>query len=218
MTTIWPDMCCLFREAAAVVRARPAIFLAMPVLAAAATAWFFPRDVALADWIYRDRFEFMRDVARRFSAYGDFRLTLELTLAFWLVGRWKKRRDWQRLGLAILLAASLAGGLATTVRTTTGRPRPSANAAADKFGGPNFTNHKYQSFPSAHAATSMATAGVLAVAVPTAGIPFLIVSVGVPWARFYMHDHYLSDITVGGLLGLWFGLAFGQAQRRLGAR
>ena len=62
----------------------------------------------------------------------------------------------------------------------------------------------------------MATAGVIAIAVPVVGVPFLVMSCGVPWARFYMHDHYLSDITVGSCVGLWFGLAGGWAWRRRG--
>jgi len=206
----------LSREAWRATRARPLLFFALIPLAILATViFFFPRDVAISAWCYQGRFEFVRDVARRFSAYGDFRLTIELFVVFVALGIRKKRRDWQRLGLAILLAASLAGAVATTVRTLSGRPRPSA-FLPDKFGGPNFTNHKLQSFPSAHAATSMATAGVVAVAMPAVGIPFLIFSTGVPWARFYMNDHYISDITVGSLVGLWFGIAFGRAQRKLG--
>lgn len=205
----------LSRAAWRAARARPLLFFAvLPLAMLAAVLVLFPRDVAIADWCYRDRFEFLRDVARRFSAYGDFRLTLELFVVSVALGLWKKRRDWQRLGIAILLAASLAGAVATSVRTLGGRPRPSANLP-DRFGGPNFTNHKLQSFPSAHAATSMATAGVVAVALPVVGVPFLLVSAGVPWARFYMHDHYLSDITVGSLLGLWFGIAYGRALRKL---
>ena len=68
-----------------------------------------------------------------------------------------------------------------------------------------------------HAATSMATATALAVIAPPVGVPFLIVSTSVPWSRFYMHDHYLSDITIGGLIGFWFGIPFGLAVRRLNA-
>ena len=198
----------------AAARARPAIFfVAIPAAMVLAVAIFFPRDVAISDWIYRDRPEPMREFARRYSAFGDFRLTLELFAAFWLLGAWKNRADWKRLGIAVLLAASLAGATDTTIRTLTGRPRPSANKP-DHFTGPQFRDHKMQSFPSAHAATSMATASVIAIALPEVGIPFFVFSLGVPWARFYMHDHYLSDITVGGLIGIWFGAALGIAHRK----
>jgi membrane-associated phospholipid phosphatase len=204
----------LFAEARAAVRARPVIFfVAMPVAMIAAAAFFFPRDVAISDWVYRDRSELARDFARRFSAYADFRLAAEFFAVFWLVGVWKKRRDWQRLGLAILLATSLAGAFDSAIRLSTGRPRPSANKP-DHFTGPQLTDHYMQSFPSAHSATSMATAGVIAVAMPEVGIPFFILSLGVPWSRVYMHDHYVSDVTVGGLIGLWFGIAFGLAHRK----
>ncbi len=205
----------LLREAWRAVRARPAIFFAaFPVAAILAAILFFPHDVAISDRIYAGRTEFMRDIARRFSAYADYRLSLELFAVCWLFGLWKKRRDWKRLGLAIFLAASLAGAFDTTIRVLTGRPRPCANLP-DHFTGLQLTDHYKQSFPSAHSATSMATAGAIAVAAPGVGIPFLIFSFGVPWSRLYMHDHYLSDITIGGLIGLWFGAAFGLAHRKI---
>ncbi len=207
----------LLRGSWAAVRARRVFFfIVLPVLAISATLFFFPRDAAISDWVYQDRSEFIRDVARRFSAYGDFRLTLELFIAFLVLGVWKKRRKWQRLGIAVMLAGSLAGVFDSSIRLTTGRPRPSAKLP-DHFTGPNLRNSKMQSFPSAHSATSMATATVIAVAVPSVGIPFFIFSMGVPWSRVYMHDHYMSDITVGSLIGVWFGLAFGLALRKLNA-
>lgn len=199
------------------VRARRLLyFVFIPATILAAIVFFFPRDVAFSDWVYEDRSEFLRDIARRFSSHGDFRLTLEFFAVFSVLGLWKKRRDWQRLGLAIMIATSLAGALDSTIRLTTGRPRPSANLP-DHFTGPHLRDHKMQSFPSAHSATAMATATVIAIAAPAAGIPFFILSLGVPWSRLYMHDHYMSDITVGGLIGIWFGIPFGIALRRLNA-
>lgn len=209
MKVLIPETRRLLQEARRAVCARGAVFLAvLPAAMVLAIAVFFPRDVALADWIHQDRSEFLRDVARRFSTHGDFRLPIEFFLFLVIAGVWKKRSDWRRLGLAILLAASFAGAVATTVRVATGRPRPSAHVA-DHFGGPEFRDHKRQSFPSAHAATSIATATVVLCGTGSVGVPFFLLSLGVPWARVYMHDHYLSDITVGGLVGIWFGLALG---------
>lgn len=208
------DAVTLLRQGGQEMRRRPGLFfVALPAVALAAAVFFFPRDVALADWCYRDRLELLRQVARRFSAYMDFRLPLILFVALLGLSIRHRRPEWRQLGVAILLAASLAGFVATAGRTLTGRPRPSA-FEPDRFRGPTFLNHKDQSFPSAHSATSMATAGVLVVAVPSVGVPFLVLSCGVPWSRFYMHDHYLSDITVGSCIGLWFGLAGGWAWRR----
>lgn len=215
MNDLLSDARWLLREAWQTARARwPFFFVALPAAMVLVVAFFFPRDVALADWCYADRSEFLREVARRTSAQGDFRLTLELFVFLVSFGIWKRRAEWRRLGLAILLAASLAGLVATSVRVTTGRPRPSA-FAPDRFGGPELFSHKHQSFPSAHAATSMATAAVLLVGARSWwGVPFFLLSAGVPWARFYMHDHYLSDIGVGSLVGIGFGLALGLPCRR----
>ena len=204
----------LLRESRVAVLARRGLFFfVLPLMAAVAVAVLFPCDVEIADWISRDGKGFLGFVARRYTHYADFRLTLELFLAFWLVGMWKRREDWKRLGLAILLSAAIAGALDTSIRALTGRPRPSAHLP-DRFTGPQLRDHRLQSFPSGHSATAMATAGVVAVALPEVGIPFFLFSLGVPWGRFYQHEHYASDVIVGSLIGLWFGLALGWGWRR----
>ena len=160
-----------------------------------------------------NRSDALRSVARRFSAFGDFQTgTLALAAGLWLVGRLRKNNRLQTAAIACLLAATLAGAAATAIRTLTGRPRPSAGVA-DGFYGPSI-NPKFQSFASAHSATSIGTSSALAVAVPEIGVPVLVLSLGVPWSRFYMHDHYATDILVGAGIGTWFGLAFGFAARR----
>ncbi|MFH0909607.1 MAG: phosphatase PAP2 family protein [bacterium] len=189
------------------------LFLLIPVALAACGALTIHHDVAWSDRLMENRTAILRSVARRFSAFGDFQTgTLAVVGGLWLVGRWKRNRRLQNAAAACLLAATFAGATATAIRTLTGRPRPSAGVA-DGFYGPSF-NHKYQSFASAHSATSLGTSTALAVAVPEIGIPVLVLSLGVPWSRFYMHDHYVTDILAGAGIGIWFGLAFGFAARK----
>ena len=217
-----------------VLHRRWLFFLVLPLTVALGVIFILPRDAAISNWLITHRYDkvhaspdhWLLAVARGFSKYGDFRVTIELFLLYLMAGAIKKRRDWQRIGVAVMLAAALAGLVTTVIRTTTGRPRPSTmtdlpksilpdgTPVVDRFYGFHPFDSDYQSFPSAHATTAMATATVMAEAAPQIGIPFAIISIGVPWSRFYMHAHNLGDILVGSCIGLWFGFAIGPAARR----
>lgn len=200
----------LFRQVRAEIRTRRLLFLLIPFAVIAAGFATYPHDVDWSNRLMLHRTDALRSVARRFSSIGDYPIgTLALSVALWLAGRGMGRPRWKTAAIACLLAGSLAGFSVTMVRTLTGRPRPSAGVA-DGFYGPHL-DHKYQSFVSAHSATSLATSTALALAAPEIGVPVLVLSLGVPWSRFYMHDHYVTDIVVGAGIGIWFGLAFGLA-------
>jgi membrane-associated phospholipid phosphatase len=199
-------------NAATEIRRRRVLFLLIPIAVIACAALTIGHDVAWSDGLVESRTDLLRKVARRFSAFGDFQTgTLAVVAVVWIVGKAGKSERWRTAAMACLLAAILAGATATTLRTLTGRPRPSAGVA-DGFYGPRF-DHTYHSFGSAHAATSLGTSTALAIAVPEIGIPVMVLSLGVPWSRYYMRDHYITDLIVGGGIGVWFGLAFGLAAR-----
>jgi undecaprenyl-diphosphatase len=121
-------------------------------------------------------------------------------LALTAAGLATRNRRFVRVGLAVLLAAAVAGLAANGLKVVFQVPRP-------------HTPGSY-SFPSGHATTAFAVAAVLARAFPPAG-PFLaVVAILGGLARVYFRDHYLIDIVAGGLLGTAIGLAI--AQRFLG--
>jgi membrane-associated phospholipid phosphatase len=150
--------------------------------------------------------------ARWFSHYGDFIGTLALAAVLGLVARFGKRPNWRRAALAVVLGAGLAGLAANLGRFTVGRPRPSANLPDGAYG-PTVDWH-YHGFPSAHAATAMGTAGALVVALPAVGVPVLVAASGVVWSRMHRRRHHPTDVMVGSLIGLFFGLSLGLAARR----
>jgi len=179
-------------------------------------------------------------LAGEFSYWGDFLPgTLPLSLGLIALGTLLRRPIWQRAGFAALLAALVAGGLVSSFRITLGRPRPFATAAEVSgkighvpaplvsFGKPAAPGELadgfygiqqpmlFHGFPSGHAATSMATAAALAIALPPLGTVAVLGACGVCWSRFYLQRHYLSDLTVGGGVGLAVGLYFGFIARRL---
>lgn len=104
-----------------------------------------------------------------------------------------RNRRFVRVGLAVLLAAALAGLAANGLKLLFHVPRP-------------HTPGTY-SFPSGHATTAFAVAAVLARAFPPAGPLFAFVALFGGLARVYFRDHFLIDVVAGGLLGTVIGLA-----------
>jgi membrane-associated phospholipid phosphatase len=203
----------LLRAAVGLVRERCCLFSLIPLVAVVLVAAAHRGDEAWSRELLGSRAEELRWLARRFGGCGDFQTgTMAVVVALWLVGWWRGSRRLRIAAMACLLSASVAGTAATFTRTMTGRPRPSAELP-DGFYGPRI-DHRFQSFASAHAATSMGTSVALAVSVPAVGLPLAALSLGVPWSRFYMREHYVSDVIAGGAMGLWFGLVFGLAARR----
>jgi hypothetical protein len=122
-------------------------------------------------------------------------------LALLAAGLATRNRRFVRVGLAVLLAAALAGLAANGLKLLFRVPRPHP---MDSF-----------SFPSGHSTTAFAVAAVLARAFPPAGPVFAFVALFGGLARVYFRDHFLIDVVAGGLLGGAIGLAI--APRFLGS-
>lgn len=105
-----------------------------------------------------------------------------------------RNRRFVRIGLAVLLAAALAGLAANGLKLVFRVARPRT------------LNSSY-SFPSGHATTVFAVAAVLARAYPPVGPLVVAVALFGGLARVYFRDHFLIDVVAGGLLGAAIGLA-----------
>lgn len=139
---------------------------------------------------------------------GDARLLtlLVAALALWLAlkGRWKAGLHW----LAAFAVTSL---LTRVLKLSSGSTRP-----LDL--GPDMT----WSFPSGHAAMSVAAYGFLALLVarelpaPRRWIPYLaatLLCVSIAFSRLYLGAHWLSDVLAGLTLGLFWVALMGIAYR-----
>ena len=113
-------------------------------------------------------------------------------LALVLLGLATRNRRFVRVGLAVLVAAALAGLAANGLKLVFRVPRPHTPGSF--------------SFPSGHATTAFAVAAVLARAFPAGGPLFAFVALFGGLARVYFRDHYTFDIVAGGLLGTIIGL------------
>ncbi len=188
-------------------------------LAVLATAWWIihPHDYEWLRAIKKNRSEALQTLADQIAFWGDFaQYNLAFAVGLWLLGKFRKSRYLQRLAMATVISATLAGMVCNAYRFTMGRPRPRTDAI-DKFYGP-MPSSGYQGFPSGHTATAFGTATPVLVACPQIGVPLTIFAGGVGWARMYQKAHYPSDVLVGGFIGIFFGVACGIPLRRLRKR
>jgi membrane-associated phospholipid phosphatase len=201
-------------------RTRKLLALGVFVGAAALGALIFPHDGALLAKIHfwHGRQE---DAARRIAWYlgtwGDYpTYNVPLVLAIWFYGAVTKSRAWRRAAVICFLGATLGGLFDDCFRLTLGRPRPDAHMPDHFYGITYAFSGGFQSFPSGHAAAVFGAAAALLVTDLPLGFITTAFALGVVWARMELDRHYPSDVVVGSIIGVYFGLmvGFGAKLRR----
>ncbi len=164
-------------------------------------------------------------LAKRLGKWGDFaQFNLIGFLVLWWYGQFAKNRWFQRLALATFLGAVFAGLSVNALRFTTGRPRPHATERApaleDKFHWltpwwepgviePSPEGNMawdYHGFPSGHTSTAMGMGTPVMTAGGIYGAPVFVFGASVGWSRLYQGKHYPSDVLVGGMVGIIWGI------------
>lgn len=147
---------------------------------------------------------------------GDWPPLMAAALVALAIARAAKSRRWMRLIAAAIIASTLAGIIANSLRLTTGRTRPRESPKVEQaFHGPWHAEKKiwlvgnsgYNSFPSGHTATAFGFALVFLIAAPVAGLFVTAGAVLVAWSSLMIGAHHPSDITVSILLSAlvaWF--------------
>ncbi|MCS6970053.1 MAG: phosphatase PAP2 family protein [Planctomycetota bacterium] len=212
LRNLWALLCATGGEA----RRRPWLTTALLAGGVALTALSGLWDGALSEWA-RARADWNDPVhraARFWRTFGAFTDVLTWTALLLCAGRLLGRERWCRLGLACLLAASLAGLTANLFRPTIGRARPDTEAGVWALRGPVFSA-RWQSLPSGHSATSIGGGAALAFCASPFALVALPNGLLVAASSVYLNRHWLSD-AVGGLgLGLTAGVLVGLGFRRL---
>jgi undecaprenyl-diphosphatase len=157
--------------------------------------------------------------------WGPLTALFVLLSAWWIKGpvyivagvlRDLRRGDVPLTGLAVFAAVLLSSACSTVLKELFDRDRP---PLAD----PDFEAAvgvpASASFPSGHASTAFAAAAALALLVPSARWPALLLASGVALSRVYLGVHYALDVVAGAALGVAVALLVVWGARRvLGTR
>ena len=160
--------------------------------------------------------EKIKSIAGSLSYWGDFGgYSVILAAALFSLGLLRKSKHLQRLAMASLLAALLAGTAANVMRMSLGRPRP-RSGLADGLYGPSLKSELH-ALPSAHTATAFGSSIPIMVAAPYAGVPLVVFASGVSWSRMQLNQHHPVDIAIGIWFAALFGVPLGLAVKKLRA-
>jgi undecaprenyl-diphosphatase len=193
-----------------------ALLIALGTIVLAWDIW--PHDEALLDALHASRLynhAAARDVAWYLGTFGDYpTYNLPLAIILWLAGLATRSTRLRRLAVIAFLGASLAGIFDDCFRLTLGRPRPDMLAQhlelTDQLYGPLYAlRGGFQSFPSGHAASTFGMAVALLMTEWRLGLVTTFIAAAVVWARMELGRHYPSDVLVGALIGIYFGLLVG---------
>ncbi len=193
-----------------------AIFAA--ALAFGAVIW--PHDQKLLEKLHflsGPQEEGARRAAYFLGTWGDYpTYNVPLAVAIWLYGVWRKSSAWRRVAVICFLGATLAGLFDDCLRLTLGRPRPDAHLADGFYGITYAFRGGFESFPSGHAAAVFGAAVALLVTELRLGLVTTLFAFAVVWARMELYRHYPSDVAVGSMIGIYFGMivGFGAKLRR----
>jgi len=173
----------------------------------------WPHDRQLLEtvhWWCRGDKDCARKAAWYLGAWGDYpTYNVPLALVIWLYGVGTKSSAWRRVAMICFLGATLAGLFDDFFRLTLGRPRPDAHMPDGFYGIAYAFRGGFQSFPSGHAAAVFGAAAALLVTDLPLGLLTTAFALGVVWARMELDRHYPSDVVVGSIIGIYFGLMIG---------
>jgi membrane-associated phospholipid phosphatase len=192
---------------------RKLLALGVFVGAAAIAAVLWPHDPTLLAklhfWSGEDEHT-ARKIAWYLGTWGDYpTYNVPLALAIWFYGVWTKSATWRRAAVICFLGASLAGLFDDCLRLTAGRPRPDSRQPDGFYGVTHALRGGFQSFPSGHAAAVFGAASALLVTDLPLGLLTSAFALAVVWARMELERHYPSDVAVGSIIGIYFGLLVG---------
>ena len=135
---------------------------------------------------------FLAGPARVTDVYGSSRFNVPVTLGLWGAGRLMHRDRLAETGEVLLRTLAVTQLVVTPIKVAVRRRRPDGSNRL--------------SFPSGHTANSFAVAGVLHRSFgKRLGIPLYGLSVLVAAGRLEGHRHFLSDVTMGAVLGTIVG-------------
>lgn len=131
------------------------------------------------------------------TSLGDKGL-IWITISILLLASKKNRKVGVMAILALTLATVLGEGV---IKPLVQRLRPFIDDPSLKL---IISTPSGYSFPSGHTTSSFAVAGILAKRIKKYKIVFWILAFSISFSRLYLLVHYLSDVIVGAIFGLFY--------------
>lgn len=192
-------------ELTRLVAAYVAVVAVGTVLGLTLTDWAAPNaitrlDERVADWLVDGRTAALDSLAPWAAGPADTPIKIGISIVICGVLMWMFRR-WDE-AVYVALPLVFEASCYITISHLVGRPRPDVDRLIE--------SSVNTSFPSGHVAAATVYAAVVVVVWRHTGALwarslslglFLVVEVGVIWARLYQGVHYLADVTAGVVLG-----------------
>jgi membrane-associated phospholipid phosphatase len=151
----------------------------------------------------------LTDVANAFRQQGEPWYYIGTSLAVFGTGLIVNSPEIRRAGRRLVASVGVAGVTTYAIKQLVGRSRPNEGVGA-------FTFHPFTSlkdsagietrgaFPSGHSMAAFAVATSLADDIdnPIASVVLYTLATGAAWSRLYDNRHWLSDVTLGAVLGI----------------
>lgn len=184
-------------------------------------------DLALLEWINQGArsapLDYLMPVASSYLLWWAHGAGLMVVLAFR-----KGLKHTLFLAAALVLAVALADASTNLLKHTSGRVRPLNAVAGTWFKEDGVwqrraadfvqTKEEGRSYPSAHAANSMAAAVVLMWLLPRARRLVWTIPLVIGYSRVYLGKHYPTDVLMGWLIGLAAAMVVWMAWRSMARR
>lgn len=149
-------------------------------------------------------YKFFDYIFRGATFLGDGIFILSLALLLWFL---KKKY----LALMIVGGYVISGIPVQIIKSFIDAPRPALFLKSINYMHfvEGVTLHNYNSFPSGHTASAFALAIILSVSVKNKwyGLIFLFLAAMVGYSRIYLSQHFMVDVFVGSLIGVFSGVA-----------
>jgi membrane-associated phospholipid phosphatase len=190
------------------------IYSYLTLILAALSYWYF--DLPIALYFQANLYDGVYDFFRLITESGEGLYWIVPTaLAYWFYrffplrylpfSSWfiKNREEDMRIMGFVALSAFLSGLLVNILKLIFARYRPVEYFESQNYGLTWF-NHGYDiaSFPSGHSATALGVAAAVALLFPRYRYPVLFYGALVTFSRVVVTKHYLSDVLIGGYIGV----------------
>ena len=174
-----------------------------PLAVGAGTGVLFLIDEPIADFLQDNQGSFGDDVAEFANKFKDPPVYAVATAGTLALGLATGNRKITVTGLHIAGAYGLAGAANIGIKWMLGRSRPS-QTPDDPTNFNLFDGGENSAFPSGSAAVTYSLAAVLSDAIDRRPVSVVLYSAAGlnAWSRVYQNKHWISDVVLGGILGV----------------